>query len=101
MDQTGLEIYINQLYNDRMSDALNLESFNYSDFTISAFGGVTQRIKRGERISWKSCCSLFLRKRGTLLDVACGKGQLLILTKYYKPEKVAGINISEKTIGNM
>ena len=64
MDQTGLEIEINQLYNDRMSDALNLEYFNYSDFTISAFGGVTQRIKkRHARISWKSCCSLFLRKR--------------------------------------
>ena len=39
MDQTGLEIEINQLYNDRMSDALNLEYFNYSDFTISLLAG--------------------------------------------------------------
>ena len=39
MDQTGLEIEINQLYNDRMSDALNLEYFNYSDLQFRLLAG--------------------------------------------------------------
>ncbi len=38
-------------------------------------------------------------KRGTILDVACGKGETTaFLLKYYQPENVTGINISEKQL---
>jgi ubiquinone/menaquinone biosynthesis C-methylase UbiE len=38
-------------------------------------------------------------QRGTILDVACGKGATTrYLLKYYKPENVTGINISDKQL---
>lgn len=42
----------------------------------------------------------FLEKGGThVLDVACGKGaSTKFLTKYFDPEKITGINISEKQL---
>lgn len=43
--------------------------------------------------------SVIPRKSGTILDVACGKGATTsYLLKYYSPEKVTGINISEKQL---
>src|SRR6185503_17869436 len=38
-------------------------------------------------------------KTGTILDVACGKGATTRhLTKYWKPENITAINISEKQL---
>jgi MPBQ/MSBQ methyltransferase len=38
-------------------------------------------------------------KKGTILDVACGKGATTrYLTKYYAPENITGINISQKQL---
>lgn len=101
MDQTGLEIEINQLYNDRMSDALNLEYFNYSDFYNFGFWrGNTKNQKEACENLMEELLFFIPKKTGTILDVACGKGATTrYLLKYYKPEKVAGINISEKQLG--
>ena len=39
------------------------------------------------------------KKKGTILDVACGKGATTrYLLKYYNPRDVTGINISEKQL---
>jgi MPBQ/MSBQ methyltransferase len=39
------------------------------------------------------------KKKGTLLDVACGKGaSTRYLTRFYAPENITGINISEKQL---
>jgi len=40
-------------------------------------------------------------KTGTLLDVACGKGATTrYLTKWYRPEQLTGINISERQLAS-
>jgi ubiquinone/menaquinone biosynthesis C-methylase UbiE len=43
--------------------------------------------------------SMILRKEGTILDVACGKGaNTRLLLDYYRPEQVTGINISDRQL---
>jgi len=40
------------------------------------------------------------QKKGTILDVACGKGgTTAYLQNYYSPERIIGVNISEKQLG--
>jgi MPBQ/MSBQ methyltransferase len=51
-----------------------------------------------ERLMEELLC-LIPVKSGTVLDVACGKGaSTSYLTKYYPPEMITGVNISEKQL---
>jgi len=57
----------------------------------------------------KEACDLLMskvldfipEKQGNILDVACGKGETThYLTKFYPPDKIVGINISEKQLSS-
>jgi len=92
---------INQWYDRRMFTPRNaahggFQNYGYWD---------------GSTGSWKEACENLMEhllaflpeKRGTILDVACGKGATTrYLLNFYKPENVAaGINISLKQLKSL
>jgi len=92
---------INQVYDQAMYDELSLEYWGHSDFVNFGYWAPGTRDQ-------KSACENLLEKllalipgkTGTILDAACGKGATTRhLLKYYAPEAVTGINISEKQLG--
>ena len=98
MEQSG-EI-INANYDNLLTNPLLHEYYGNSDFINWGFW-------RENTMTQKEACENLLeelltfipRKTGNILDVSYGKGSnTCYLSKYYKPEKVAGINISEKQL---
>ena len=91
---------INQIYDQFMYDDLFRAYWGHSDFVNFGYWAP------GTRDQQEACENLmekllaFLPERtGTILDAACGKGATTRhLLKYYAPEAVTGINISEKQL---
>ncbi len=91
---------INQIYDQVMYDDLSREYWGHSDFVNFGYW------EPGTRDQKTACDRLLDRllahipeKTGTILDAACGKGATTRhLLKYYAPESVTGINISEKQL---
>jgi cyclopropane fatty-acyl-phospholipid synthase-like methyltransferase len=91
---------INQHYDETMYNLLHEEYFDHSDF--SNFGcwddGVITQKEASENLVEK-LLDFIPEKRGTILDVACGKGATTrYLLKYYPAKAITGINISEKQL---
>jgi ubiquinone/menaquinone biosynthesis C-methylase UbiE len=86
---------------DAMCDAPEHRRY-YGDSDFINFG----YWEKGTRDQREACGTLMERllsflptKNGTILDVACGKGETTAyLRKYYPAKKIAAINISEKQI---
>jgi len=91
---------INQVYDQVMYDDLYREYWGNSDFVNFGWW------EKGTREQKEACEALMEKllafipeKKGTILDAACGKGATTRhLLKYYPPEAVTGINISEKQL---
>ncbi|OLC55046.1 MAG: hypothetical protein AUH92_02920 [Acidobacteria bacterium 13_1_40CM_4_69_4] len=91
---------INRVYDQFMYDDLFRAYWGHSDFVNFGYWAP------GTRDQQEACENLmekllaFLPERtGTILDAACGKGATTRhLLKYYAPEAVTGINISEKQL---
>jgi MPBQ/MSBQ methyltransferase len=90
---------INRLYDRRMFSPV-LRPDGNDDFHNWGYWvpGIQRRRAASENLM-EELLSFLPRKEGTILDVACGKGATTrYLLKYYSPERVTGINISEKQL---
>ncbi len=90
----------NTWYDDVMFKPLYLEFYEHSDF---ANFGLWNEATTGPRQACENLVnhlqSLLPDKRGTILDVACGKGETTrCLLANYAPEAITAINISERQV---
>ena len=91
---------INQVYDQVMYDDLYREYWGHSDFVNFGYWtpGIREQKEACEALMEK-LLSFIPEKKGTILDAACGKGATTRhLLRYYAPEAVTGINISEKQL---
>jgi cyclopropane fatty-acyl-phospholipid synthase-like methyltransferase len=91
---------INRLYDAKMYDQLVDDYYGHSGFLN--FGYWNHETNNAREASEKLMEKLLMflpEKKGTILDVACGRGATSkYLLKYYKPDRITGINISEKQL---
>jgi MPBQ/MSBQ methyltransferase len=89
-----------RLYDERMYDELVDEYYDSSGFMNYGYWEEnTPDAKTASENLMKELLSLIPQKRGTILDVACGRGATTkYLLKFYNPEQITGINISEKQL---
>lgn len=91
---------INEKYDDWLEHPLARQYFDYSDF---ANFGYRDEATRSQKEACENLMEKLLavvpEKKGKILDVACGKGATTRhLLKYYPPDAVTGINISERQL---
>ena len=91
---------ITRLYDDRMYDRLVDEYSHGSSFHNFGFWDEnTRNAKEASENLMEKLLAFIPKKRGNILDVACGKGATTrYLLQYYVPSDVTGINISEKQL---
>jgi MPBQ/MSBQ methyltransferase len=91
---------VGDLYDSIMYDPLNREYYGQTDFYNYGYWGANTRSQE------EACANLMGQlvelmpeKRGTVLDVACGKGATTqYLLRHFQPSNVVAINISEKQL---
>jgi SAM-dependent methyltransferase len=87
-------------YNRALYNPLAAQYYGGSDFANFGYWepGILTQKDACENLMEKLLAGI-PEKKGTILDVACGKGATTRhLLKYYPPENVVGINISEKQL---
>ncbi|MGF1640955.1 MAG: class I SAM-dependent methyltransferase [Rhodospirillales bacterium] len=89
---------VQRLYDERVGWKVNHEFYEHSDFLNF---GYWQPSTRSAREACETLLEMLLaaipEKRGSILDVACGKGATTqYLLKYFSPTDVTAINISDK-----
>jgi ubiquinone/menaquinone biosynthesis C-methylase UbiE len=91
---------INQTYDANMYSPVWREYYDATDFFNFGFWGRdTKTQKEACENLIEQLLAFIPRKRGTILDVACGKGETTkYLLRYYRPGQVTGINISQKQL---
>ena len=91
---------INGKYDERMFLPVTSRYYSDSDFYNFGYWDETTRTQKQASASLADKLLAFLpSKKGTILDVACGKGATTRhLLRYYKPQAVTGINISSKQL---
>ena len=91
---------INRLYDDRMYDQLVDEYYGNSGYlNFGYWDEETQNAREASEKLMKKLLLFLPEKKGTILDVACGKGATSrYLLKFYEPSQITGINISEKQL---
>jgi ubiquinone/menaquinone biosynthesis C-methylase UbiE len=99
-DQNATVLRLRQKYDERMYEPLIDEYYDYSDYYNWGYW-------RADTWTQKEACENLMdkllafipQKRGTILDVACGKGATTkYLLKHYSPSAVTGIDVSEKLL---
>jgi len=88
------------VYDRRMYESLTLEYYGNTHFHNFGFWReITRTQKQACENLMEELLSFIPRKKGRILDVACGKGATTkYLLKYYTPSKIIGTNISEKQL---
>jgi MPBQ/MSBQ methyltransferase len=88
--------YDRPLYNDPMVD----EYYQGSDFFNFGYWTADTPNQKGACENLMERLLAFIpEKRGTVLDVACGRGATTChLLRYYKPSRITGINISHRQL---
>jgi ubiquinone/menaquinone biosynthesis C-methylase UbiE len=91
---------INRHYDDVMYTEHGKKYYGYSDFfNYGYWDENTPDQKTACENLVEKLLSFLPTKMGTILDVACGKGATAhYLLKYYKPQDITGINISQKQL---
>jgi len=91
---------INRFYEDRMYHRRQAEYYGQSDFyNFGYWLEDTQSQKEACENLMERLLAFFPEKKGTILDIACGKGATSrYLLKYYLAYNVAGIDVSEKQL---
>lgn len=99
-DLPGQAGRVGAAYDQRLSSEVIAEYYEGSDFWN---WGYWDERTRGQKEASENLVEELLahlpQREGTLLDVACGKGATTRhLLRYYAPENVTGINITEKQL---
>jgi ubiquinone/menaquinone biosynthesis C-methylase UbiE len=91
---------MNRYYDERMYHEQLSKYYGYSDFfNYGYWDENTPDQKTACENLVEKTLSFLPIKTGTILDVACGKGATAhSLLKYYKPQDITGINISQKQL---
>ena len=91
---------ITRYYDDAMYHQRLYEYFGCSDyFNYGFWDENTPDQKTACENLVEKLLSFLPAKSGTILDVACGKGETVhYLSKYYELQKITGINLSEKQL---
>ncbi len=92
---------INERYDTLISRPLIIEYFDNSGFiNFGYWDSNTRDQKQACENLMEKLLAFIPNKTGTILDVACGTGATTrYLLKYYSPQNITGINISEKQLG--
>ena len=88
------------IYDGTVAETLNQEYYDYSDFSNCGLwhDGIKTQKAACENLM-EELLAFITKKTGNILDAACGMGATTrYLLKYYKPEKVTGINASEEQL---
>jgi MPBQ/MSBQ methyltransferase len=98
---TNLPAVVNRHYDDFLYIPLLAEFFEDSDFAnFGSWDEHTAGARQASENLMDKLLAFMPEMRGTILDVACGKGATTRhLLKYYPPTAITGINISEKQLG--
>jgi SAM-dependent methyltransferase len=92
--------HVNRKYDEEMYSPAVRNYFGGTDFYNFGYWrpGVRNQREASEALM-EELLALIPDKRGSILDVACGKGATTAyLLKYYKPRQVTGINVSRKQL---
>ena len=91
---------VGDLYDSIMYDPLNRKYYGHSDFYNYGYWGKNTRGQEEACASlMEQLVELIPERRGTILDVACGKGATThYLLRHFQPSNVVAINISEKQL---
>lgn len=95
-----MQKYILRRYDDILNTAAIRSYYGQSDFlNLGYWDESTKDQKEACENLMEQLLRFIPAKRGTILDVACGKGATTShLTKYYAPQNITGINISESQL---
>jgi ubiquinone/menaquinone biosynthesis C-methylase UbiE len=91
---------VRDLYDNLMYQPLQKEYYGQSDFYNYGFWDqTTSTQKEASANLMQHIIDLIPDKKGSILDVACGKGATTqYLIRYFSPSQVVGINISERQL---
>jgi ubiquinone/menaquinone biosynthesis C-methylase UbiE len=100
MNEIQMQEYTLRRYNEIRSLPRILEYYGYSDFlNLGYWHPETTDQKAACENLMEKLLSLMTDKKGTILDVACGKGATTAhLLRYYPPERVTGIDLSVENL---
>jgi MPBQ/MSBQ methyltransferase len=100
--KTQEDLRLANRYDEMIYSTVHLKYFGNSDFMNYGYWeeGVNNQKEACENLIEKLLSFIPSKsKSGTILDVACGKGATArYLLKYYPPQNITGINISEKQL---
>jgi SAM-dependent methyltransferase len=90
----------NRVYDQWMYTPVSERMYGASDFfNFGYWDATTATPRQASELLMERLLAFIPDKRGTILDVACGKGATTRhLLNYYPPSRVTGINISEKQL---
>jgi MPBQ/MSBQ methyltransferase len=87
---------VNKFYEHFMFGGLRSDLDKIGFCNIGYWKGVKDSVELAQINLVETLISFFTKRDGNVLDVACGKGaSSKFLTKYFDPQKITGINISE------
>ena len=87
---------LNQFYEQITRGEIPLDFDKIGFLNIGYWKGVEDSVELAQINLIETLVGFFSRREGTVLDVACGKGvSTKFLTKYFDPQNITGINISE------
>lgn len=91
---------LNQRYDASMYSPITNEYYGASDFfNYGYWNAATLTQKQASANLMEKLLSFLPRREGTILDVACGKGETTkYLLRYFSPRQITGINISKKQL---
>lgn len=100
MSEGEMQKYILKRYDDILNTAAIRRYYGQSDFlNLGYWDEHTKDQKQACENLMEQLLQFISKKSGTILDVACGKGATTsYLLKYYAPENITGMNISENQL---
>jgi cyclopropane fatty-acyl-phospholipid synthase-like methyltransferase len=97
MEKTGSEL-VKSLYDDVMFRLDTLEN-KLGFYNAGYWKGIEDSLELAQINLIETLVEFFTCRDGNVLDVACGRGaSSRFLTKYFDPENITGINISERQL---
>jgi glyoxylase-like metal-dependent hydrolase (beta-lactamase superfamily II)/cyclopropane fatty-acyl-phospholipid synthase-like methyltransferase len=98
-DETQTVEAINAWYDERMFSSCGAPTGHADFHNWGYWQAGTQSLAEASEALMEKLLGFIPSREGTILDVACGKGATTrYLLKYYCPDRVTGINISEKQL---